>query len=155
MDSQGSNISREQNAETPQGLVFSNKAKHDLNQARKWAKFLAVIYFVAAGFSVLASLLMIASSGGYRRYGYGGYDGLFVLLVVVYLAGAASVFFPALFLNKFSNKARDAAEYNDSTGLENSMRHLFSYANASGIISIIFIVLLAFAFLSGAAGGLF
>ena len=150
MESQGSNISREQNAEAPQGLVFSNKAKHDLNQASKWAKFLAVLYFVFTGFLVIAVTSAIGEASRYR--GYGSYNSF---LVIILLFATAAVFLPALFLNNFSNHARDAAEYNDEKRLENSMKNLFSYANTSGIIAIIGIVLAVFSFLSGSAGGLF
>ncbi len=152
MESQESNISREQNSESPQGLVFSKKAKHDLNQARKWAKFLAVLYFVLTGFLVIAVISAIGEASRYRGYGYGSYSSFYVIIL---LLATTAVFLPALFLNNFSNQARDAAEYNDEKRLEASMKHLFSYANTRGIITIIGIVLVVFSFLSGAAGGLF
>ena len=152
MESQESNISREQNAETPQGLVFSNKAKHDLNQARKWAKFLAVLYFVLTGFLVIGVISAIGQASRYSAYGYGSYSSFYVIIL---LLATTAVFLPALFLNNFSNQARDAAEYNDEKRLEASMKQLFSYANTRGIITIIGIVLVVFSFLSGAAGGLF
>lgn len=141
MESQESNISREQNAEAPQGLVFSNKAKHDLNQARKWGKFIAVVGFQISG------ILAISALGNLQalRYGRNGEAGLIFLLIVI---GGALIFLPALFLNNFSNQARDASGYNDSIKLENSMKQLFSYVNTRGIIVILYIIFVIYSLLS-------
>ena len=141
MESQGSNISREQNAETPQGLVFSNKAKHDLNQARKWGKFIAVVGFYISGMLAIDALGSLQA----LRYDRSGEAGLIILLMVI---RGALIFLPALFLNNFSNQARDASGYNDSIKLENSMKQLFSYANTLGIIVILYIIFEIYSLLS-------
>ena len=141
MESKESNISREKNEETPQGLVFSNMAKHDLNQASKWGKFIAVVGFLISGYVAYNTLLVLSAA----RYDRSGQALLYVLLLVI---GGTLIFLPALFLNNFSNQARDASGYNDSIKLENSMKQLFSYVNTLGLIVILYIIYLIYSLLS-------
>jgi hypothetical protein len=110
-----------------------------LNTARKWAMFLAIIGFIFLGLliviGVLAGTFLTAFSSGNK--GPGVSDSLMlipVLLVVVIL------FFPVLFLFRFSKHASRAIQNLDKLRLHRAIKNLRFYFGYIGVLIIIIFI---------------
>lgn len=120
------------------GLSLSNDARFFLNEAARWARFLAILGFIGAGFLVLAGLGVLAMgtalSPQMSELGFSPalFGFLYLIIAVVYL-------FPSLYMYNFANRAQGAVKGNSSSQLTESMGFLRSTFRFYGIVAIIFI----------------
>ena len=118
-----------------------------LTETAKWAKFLAIVGFVACG--IFALIGIFAGSFMATTFGsVGGDSGMSAILVtLIYLGGAAIYFFPCLFLFHFANKMLKALRQNDQYFLTASFKNLKSCYKYMGILMIIILSLYAIIFI--------
>src|SRR5688500_18987314 len=129
-------------------LVIDFDSRMYLTQAATWAKFLAIIGFVACGFMVLAAFLMGAFFSTMSAFGNDDMKelpglGLMSggLLAGVYIGLALVYFFPCLYLLNFANKMQTALIREDQLALMNSFRYLKANFRFVGIFVIVVIVI--------------
>lgn len=124
-----------------------------LESASKWAKFLAILGFIMAGFMAIVSFFMGSILGlAYGASPLAGVSSVFITLI--YLVVAALIFLPALFLYKFSSKVKDAIASINSDTLSLGLKSLKSYFAFNGIIAIIVIAFYALLFIVAIIAGI-
>ncbi|MDR2409106.1 MAG: hypothetical protein LBE13_13465 [Bacteroidales bacterium] len=119
-------------------LEVTENAKAYLSTAASWAKFWAIIMFIGVGFIALCGLLIITVGSSLPSMWPSGY---FTLTGLFYVGFAVIMFFPALYLLRFSQKTQEALANNDAQVLAVSFQNMKSYWKFIGILSIIVIAL--------------
>lgn len=134
-------------------------AKAHLSETAKWARFLAIVGFVALLFVLLTGVYSAfvlsrfeesyrASLGVSSMAGVAGASAVFVYLVATVIA-----FFPLFFTMRFANLMQRALNSNDQTLLSASFRNLKICFRYLSIITVVFVVMTALTLIF-AIGGL-
>jgi hypothetical protein len=118
-----------------------------LSETAKWGNFLAIVGFVFSGLiaivaffigTIFATLMSnfnpYAAAGA--SMGVGFITGLYLLIAVFY-------FFMSLLLYRFSRKMKTALETNDQESLNESFLNLKKIYKITGIITIVYLSLIA------------
>ena len=118
-------------------LEVTGNAKTYLSTAASWAKFYAILSFIGIGFLLLGGLIVIAAGESMSNltampYGFSAFGWFYIVLAVI-------MFFPALYLLRFSQKTKEALIANDSQVLEVSFQNMKSYWKFIGIMTIVLI----------------
>lgn len=109
-----------------------------LGTTAKWAKFMAIIGFIATGFMVLVGLIMMVVGNSLPTQDVGlmkMISGTF--LGAIYLAVAAFYFFPSRYLYQYSDKLTLATHTKDETQLVLALDKNKSYFKFIGIATIV------------------
>jgi hypothetical protein len=136
-------------------LQVSPLSQNFLSEAAKWGKFLSVVGFIFCGFLAIAAFFMPAV--------YSRFSALSQLpesvsgaaataITVIYLVFAALLFFPCLYLNKFSNKMKVALTAVSQENFEDSFKNLKSLLKFYGIFIIVMLSFYVLAFIIGMLG---
>lgn len=129
-------------------LQIHSTSQANLVTAAKWGRFLAIVGFIFIGFIIIAgiwatTLLSATSSGLYDSGELVKYMGIFYIII------AAILFFPCLYLFRFSNKTLEAVKSSSQESLDAAFINLKSMFKFYGIFTIIMLVIYALAFLAG------
>jgi len=114
-----------------------------LKESGKWAKFLGITGFI---FSCLFALVAVFGDNTSAALSLGVY-GLAYLVTVVYLLLAIVSFVFSLFVYRFGVHIKVALENNNQEKLISAFGNLKLFFRMSGIITILYIVLILFIFL--------
>ena len=110
-----------------------------LNTTRKWAMFLAIIGFIFLGLLIvigaLAGTFLTAFSSGGK--GLGTTDSLMLIPVLLV---AVILFFPVLFLFRFSKHTSHAIQNLDKLRLNKAIKNLRFYFGYIGVLIIIIFI---------------
>lgn len=131
--------------------------KSVLRETAKWAKFLAIVGFVMVGLMVLGVITILFAFSNTPQssiLGQGIYQGLSVFGAIFYLIIAAIVFFPYLYLYRFSVKMQSALKENNEAVLLQSFENHKSYYKFMGIMTLIMIGLYVLIFFFSILGTL-
>jgi hypothetical protein len=131
-------------------LSIDPSSKEHLNEAARWARFIAIVGFVFLGFLVLAGILFsmtlsrLDTSGdpAFRTGGLGAMMGTGT--AILYIILAAVYFFPLLYLLRFANAAQAALASNEQELLVQSFLNLKRFLRYVGILTIIALAFMAF-----------
>jgi Family of unknown function (DUF5362) len=118
---------------TPQGLRY-------LTESAKWGKFLAIMGFISCGFlAILAFLIPVIYSQLPQNTSTPLVfnNGMKTGLTIVYLVLTIILFFPCLYLYKFSSKMQLASKDMGQENLDESLMNLKSMFKFCGIFTII------------------
>lgn len=127
-----------------------------LGETARWSKFLAIIGFIYCGLlvicglfigSIMSAMMPVMGDSGMSTVGS-------VFIGVFVIAMSLLLFFPALFLYKFSVKTKQAINSNDQPVLTDALKNLKSFFKFYGIIVIIFLSIYLLAFVAGMIGAL-
>jgi uncharacterized membrane protein len=134
--------------------------KAHLSETAKWARFLAIVGFV---FLLLLVLVGIYSTvtlnrfeesyrdlGGMGSEGFAGSAG--TGMAVMYSIMAVIWFFPLLFTFRFANQMHNALQSNDQELLNAAFQNLKVCYRYLGIVTVIFLVMIALSLLFGIMG---
>ncbi len=131
-------------------LLISETSQSNLNTAAKWGKFLAIVGFI------LIAIMLIAGIWAQIFLSYSRsslYDSEFIKYIgIVYAVVAIILFFPCLYLFKFSNKMQDAIRVPNQESLDTAFINLKSMFKFYGIFTIVILVMYAIAFIVGIGG---
>lgn len=141
-------------------LTIDPVAKSHLLETARWARFLAIVGFV---FLVLAALVGVYSAVMVNRYEadyreMGGPGSANMLgsagagVAVMYMIMALIWFFPLLFTLRFANTMRNALQSNNQELLSTSFQNLKVCYRYLGIVTAIFLVMIALSLLFGVMG---
>lgn len=116
-----------------------------IRETAKWAKFLAIVGFIGAGFMIIMGLFMgtfLSMMGvGEEIPGFGGMG---ASLGIFYIVFAFLYLYPCYQLFKFSKLAKQAIASNDTGQMTIAFGHMKSLFKFMGILTI---MMLAFYFL--------
>lgn len=128
-------------------LLINDNTQANLIASAKWGKFLSIVGFIGCGLMLIGGIYMMTVMSQLSAYGYANdaakYAG------VVYIIFAIIMVFPCLYLNKFSTKAQEAVRSSSQENLDTAFINLKSMFKFYGIVTIVFLVLFALAFLAG------
>lgn len=132
-------------------LQVDHESSTFLKEAARWAKFLSILGFIFCGIFVLIGLFagtfiatMSSSMGAGPAVAMGG-----AFYSIIYIVIALLSFFPCLYMFNFAKKMQVALASNDQTQLNQSFRNLKAYYRFAGILAIIWLSILALAFIFG------
>ncbi len=133
-------------------LQLDMLGRNHLKEAAKWARFLAIIGFIGLGLIFIISLIVSVNSNNKPSYDDYGHPVATGAEVVGSILGALMIvglyFFPCYFLLKFSNKMSTALESDNIASLNESFKNLKVTFRYLGIVTIIFLLLVALGFLT-------
>ncbi len=131
-------------------LVISSISQSTLLSSAKWAKFLAIVGFIFIAIMVLGGLFAQTLMSSYSGSASTAYSGdLIKYMGIVYVVFAIILFFPCLYLFKFSNKMQEAVRTSSQESVDTAFINLKSMFKFYGIITIIILVVYALAFIAG------
>lgn len=145
------------NIDTQSNLELNWNSINFLSETAKWAKFLAILGFIACGFLVIfsffAGAIMSASSAFEMQtvLATGLYSGI---ITGAYLLSAVLAFVGAYYLYKFSTDVKKGIATNNTEIFTSGLGSLKSYFKFNGILAIIviaFYILLFFVAMIGLA----
>lgn len=128
-------------------LVLLPEAEVLLDEARKWANFLAILGFIFCGFMVLFGVVFSLLLDNLPAEAAQVIPGF--VLIIFYIILAVIYFFPSLYLYRFALRAKQALLSKDSTLLSGSLDSLRDCFRYLGIVSIIFLILYGIGFIVG------
>lgn len=141
-------------------LTIDPLAKSHLLETAKWARFLAIAGFVFLAFAVLLGVYSTVTVNrfeeDYREMGGLGSEGVLSSagtgVAVMYIIMAVIWFFPLLFTLRFANQLSNALQSNNQELLSTSFQNLKVCYRYLGIITVIFLVMIALSLLFGIMG---
>lgn len=142
------------------GMSIDPQTRSNLSETARWAQFLAIIgligcvLFVIAGVVMMTTLNTITNDPYYNNSGgnltaFAGSVG-----IVFYILTALLIFFPCLFMLRFSGKMKGALAANDQVMLNSSFQNLKLLFRFWGIITIIVIAIYVLVFVAFGTGWL-
>ncbi|TLX71993.1 hypothetical protein E9993_19490 [Labilibacter sediminis] len=135
-------------------LTISENTSVFLLSAAKWAKFIAIMGFIAVGFMVLGGLFSgIVMSFMENEFAMMPFPPF--IFSFLYLAMGALYFFPVYYLFKFSTQAQYAIQTLNTTQLEIAFRNIKSYFKFIGVLIIVMLSLYALAIIGAITFALF
>ena len=128
-------------------LLINTISQDNLNSAAKWGKFLAITGFVFIGLMLIGGLVMQTLMPSFGSYGYG--NPFLKYIGTMYMILAIILFFPCLYLLKFSNKMQEAIRISNQESLDNAFINLKAMFKFYGIVTIVILCFYALIFLFG------
>ena len=128
-------------------LLINTISQDNLNSAAKWGKFLAITGFVFIGLMLIGGLVMQTLMPSFGSYSYG--NPFLKYIGTVYMILAIILFFPCLYLLKFSNKMQEAIRISNQESLDNAFINLKAMFKFYGIVTIVILCFYALIFLFG------
>ncbi len=136
--------------------LINDSALFYLNEARKWAKFLAILGFIGIGIMVLGGIIMGTAMSfipGISQTPMGMIpSGFFVLF---YLVMAIIYFFPVYYLYRFSVSMGISLNSGSESELSNAFRNLRAHYKFVGILIIVSFVIGLLAMIIGIFAAVF
>lgn len=121
-------------------LQVSPVTQNYLSEVAKWGKFLSIIGFIFSGLLAIASFFIPAiysKMSIFTELPAASAQIASVFITILYLGLALLLFFPALYLNKFSVKMKLALNSLNQENFEDSLKNLKSLFKFYGILAII------------------
>jgi hypothetical protein len=128
-------------------LEVTKVTKTNLKTTSSWTEILSIFNFIGAGFLALTGIALIAVAGFMPdlEYGYMSYTPDIILFAgILYLVMGIILFFPALYLFRFSQKMNKALSKEDTPTMDEAFKNMKSYWKFSGILYIIMVALCVF-----------
>jgi hypothetical protein len=126
----------------PPPMELSLESQAHLRETKQWANFLSILMFIYVGFIILGAFLAAAFTSSNDVFN----DFPSIFISVFYLIVAILIFFPSLFLFKFADYMGKALNDRNPVDLNASFRNLRSYYRFMGILTIVMLSLMIFAF---------
>ena len=136
-------------------LQVSPVSQTFLNEAARWGKFVAIIWFIFCGLIVILAFFiptLIMNLPPYNQIASTMTSAMSVGLTIGYLLLSLLVFFPCLYLYKFSVKMKVALGSVSQESFETSLQNLKSLLKFYGILFIILLSFYALVFIIGMLG---
>jgi Family of unknown function (DUF5362) len=140
-------------------LQIDQASQNYLSESARWARFLSIMGFIACGLMVLGGLLfgslfssMMKNAEPETTAVAGGlFSSLYAASAIL---GAVLIFFPSLYLFRFSSKMRLATNNNDQSALTDSIKNLKSFFKFYGVVTIVILSIYALAIVAGVIGAM-
>ena len=134
-------------------LYVTEIAQQNLLASARWGKFLSIVGFIGCGLMIVGGIIFSTILSGSEQFsrlpiGVGFIGAIYVIMAVL-------LFFPCLFLFKFSVKMRDAITNVRQDSFEASLENMKLMYKFYGILTIIILGFYALAILAGIIGTMF
>ena len=126
-------------------LLINSVSQDNLNSSAKWGKFLSIVGFVFIGLMLIGGLVMQAFMPSFGSYGFG--NPFLKYIGTVYIILAIIMFFPCLYLLKFSNKMMEAIRTSNQESIDNAFMNLKLMFKFYGVVTIVVLGFYALIFL--------
>jgi hypothetical protein len=140
-------------------LQIDQPSQNYLTESARWARFLSIMGFIGCGLMVLGGLLfgslfsyMMKNAEPETTAVAGGM--ISSLYAASAIMGAVLIFFPSLYLFRFSSKMRIATNNNDQSALTDSVKNLKSFFKFYGIVTIVVLSIYALAIVAAVIGAM-
>lgn len=136
-------------------LQVSSASQSFLGEAAKWGKFLSIVGFIFCGVLAIASFFaprLYSSMAAYQSLPSGMARVISGVITLIYLCFAVVLFFPSLYLNKFSSRMKIALSSMNQENFDESLRNLKSLLKFYGIFTIIMLSFYVLAFIVSMLG---
>lgn len=136
-------------------LQVSAASQNFLNEAAKWGKFLAIVGFIFCGIMIVVAFFiptLFMTLPPYNQLSGSFSSGVSAGITVVYLVLALILFFPCLYLFRFSVKMKLALSSVSQENFDISLQNLKSLLKFYGIFTIVMLSFYALAFIVGMLG---
>jgi hypothetical protein len=133
---------------SPHGLSY-------LTESAKWGKFLAILGFILCGIMVVVAFVLpsvITKLPPYNTVPSAYSAGMRIGITVLYFLCAVLLFFPSLYLHKFSTKMQLAVKSTSQENFDESLMNLKSMFKFYGILTIVLLSFYALVFIFGMLG---
>ena len=138
-------------------LSLDSIAREQLSEAARWARFLAIMGFIACGIMVVAGIctgiMYSYVSTVSNRYTYSGRvmntAGRSGFLALVYIIMSAIFLFRCLYLYRFANKMRSGLQERSQQEVNESFRNLNKMFRYNGIMTIVLVLFYIVIILAG------
>lgn len=127
-------------------LSLTPVSQENLLISAKWGKFLSIIGFVFCGFLVIGGFtvsMFLTTSGFGEGMPFMQYLGF------IYILFAVILFFPCLYLLKFSNKMQEGIRSSNQESIDVSFANLKSMFKFYGVVTVVVLGFYALIFLFG------
>lgn len=114
-----------------------------LDGTRPWARFLAIMGFVAAGIMVVLSVFMLAAT----PFMESGLMGPFMSMI--YLLGAVLYVVPCLYLNRYASSIAEISRGGGPRAMAEALDHQRRFWRIMGILTIVMLCFYALVFVVG------
>lgn len=118
-------------------MVLSQEAQYYLQQAGKWASFLAIMGFIGCGLIVIVALFFIFAMSS--RSGYSVVQVMSIFAGIIYLGIAFLVFYINYKLYLFANNIQKGIAFVNNDMVTNATNKLHSFFKIKSIIVIVVI----------------
>ena len=129
----------DQNNRSIFSLELDQQSLQSLNETARWSKFLAIVWFIVCGLSVILFLLalVLTTSLYTRRTPIDILEGVTGLIMILVLIAIEVV--PNVFRYKFADKMIKAIRISDQQLLTESLNNLRNFNRYWGIVTIIIV----------------
>ena len=127
-------------------LNFDPIAKSHLLDTAKWARFLAISGMILMALFVILAIMGIGMSSAYQTSDMDLMGPMRAVMIVVSIVMTIIIFFPLLFLLRFSNHMKTAINANDQEAMNEAFLNMKRYFRYLGILFIIGLVFYALIF---------
>ena len=136
----------EQSTRSIFSLELDQQSLQSLNETAKWSKFMAIVWFIVCGLSVLFFILatVITASVTVGKTPLEVLEGITGLIMVLVLVAIEVV--PNVFRYKFADKMIKAIRLGDQEMLNGSLNNLRFFSRYWGIVTIIIVAFYAIIF---------
>jgi len=127
-----------------------------LSEARKWAKFIAIISFIGIGILVISGIVMglvmdtLTSAAGQAPLPFSG-----SIFMILYLIVAVIYFFPVYYLFRFSEAMGNALASGSEDVLTSAFQYLKSHYKYIGILIIVSMAFMVLIIIGAVLAGIF
>ncbi|WP_298611786.1 DUF5362 family protein [uncultured Thiothrix sp.] len=130
--------------------LMSERVVASLRKTRPWVLFIAILGFIGAAFTLIASIPMLLGGGMMGMGGMGGLDagagfagtGFMIGMGVMYLLIAVLYFIASLYLLRYANAIKRAVTGLNASDMEAALEAQASFWKLVGILAIVSIVLM-------------
>jgi len=142
---------------TPE-FSLDNAVLGHLKESGTWTRFLGITGFI---FSILIAIVAIFASskiaeiGAYRSYYGSGSNIIGITVMIVYLLAAVIMFIISMFLYKFGKNIKTAIAESSQEKLTTSFLNLKLHFRTVGIMTIIYLVIVVLAVVTGILASIF
>jgi hypothetical protein len=126
-----------------------------LNESARWGKFLSIVGFILCGLMAIAAFFapsLYTKLSAFNEMSPANASATATLITVIYLAFAVLLFFPFLYLNKFSVKMKAALNNVNQENFDDSFKNLKSLFKFYGIFTIVMLSFYVLAFIIAMLG---
>ncbi len=132
----------------PEDVLLTANGQKFLNQTRPWARFLSIMVFISAAFTLLGGLMVILVGITGNLIG-GGNETLSQLpgggftLGLVYLVMAVLFVPPGIFLSRYASAIKTLESTPSALALEKALKYQKSFWRYIGILTVVYLVVIA------------
>jgi len=137
-------------------MILGQQAQYDLQQAGKWARFIAIMGFIGCGFLALIALFAGTLFAFLARMSPnpGPFAAIGPLMGIPYMIMAVVAFFINYYLYQFGSRVHKGVAFIDNALINNGISKLKSYLKLKGVILIIVLVFYALAIIVAIVAGI-